>query len=138
MNEENLKPFKPGPDPRRNLKGRPQSVYNVMNASGYSKDDISRCFGELGWQTEDELEAIFNDKSSPTLPRVTAQAFLKAMRKGDFRYISEILQHVIGKPKEQTENKHVHKIVVEYVNPNSKPVPPPSGAAGDYTEFQEV
>lgn len=135
---ENLRPFKPGPDERRNLKGRPKSVYSLMKSSGYSKDDITRCFGELAWQTIDDLSKILEDDKSPALAKTVAQAFIKAATKGDFRYISEILQHVVGKPKEQTENKHLHKIIVEYVNPNDKTIPSPRGTSGDFEDAEEV
>lgn len=128
--EENLKPFKPGPDPRRNVSGRPKKIYTVLKESGYTKDDITSAFAEIGWQTMDQLDEILENTKAPALPKLIAKAFKRGVEKGDFRYISEIIQHAIGKPKEQTENKHLHKILVEYVNPNNTTLPPASG-----TEF---
>ena len=121
--KENLIPFKPGPDPRRNLQGRPPKIYTVLKESGFTTDDIRNAFKEIGWQNEQDLQEILTDESKPAILRLIAKAFIKGIEKGDFRYVSEILQHVIGKPKEQSENKHVHKILVEYVDPNDRSLP---------------
>lgn len=122
MKGNNLIPFKPGADPRRNLEGRPKRIHTVLKDSGYSKDDIRDAFEEIGWQNISDLEAILEDDSKPVILKVIARAFIKGAEKGDFRYVSEILQHVVGKPKEQTENKHLHKILIEYANPNSSSI----------------
>lgn len=125
--ESNLIPFGPGHDPRRNLEGRPKKIHTVLKKSGYTKDDIREAFSEIGWQLEEDVDAILEDPTKPMILRLIARAFKKGTEKGDFRYVSEILQHVIGKPKEQIESLGIQKIIVEYVNPNDQPLPPPSG-----------
>lgn len=120
-NEQNLKPFVKGQVANPN--GRPKRIYTVLKDSGYSKEDIRDAFEEIGWQTLDDLKEILDDESKPVILKVIAKAFIKGAEKGDFRYVSEILMHVVGKPKEQSENKHLHKILVEYVNTDNTALP---------------
>lgn len=128
-NPENLIPHQIKPGQVLNPTGRPKRIYNILKESGYSKDDIRDAFEEIGWQTIEELNDVLNDDSKPAILKVIARAFIKGAEKGDFRYVSEILMHVVGKPKEQSENKHLHKILVEYVNTNNTALPTPQGAA---------
>jgi hypothetical protein len=115
--KDNLIPFQPGQSGNPN--GRPKRIYKILKQSGYSKEDIRDAFEEVGWQTEEQAQEIIDDPSKPLLLKTLAHAFIKAANKGDYRYVGEIIQQIMGKPKEQTENKHLHKIIVEYVNPNN-------------------
>lgn len=83
-----------------NPNGRPKKIYTVLKESGYTKDDIRGAFEEIGWQTMGQLQDIFKDPKAPAILKVIAHAFKRGVEKGDFRYVSEILQHVVGKPKE--------------------------------------
>lgn len=114
---------------RINKDGRPRKIYTVLKESGYTKDDIRDAFAEIGWQNEADIDEILNDESKPMILRLIAKAFKRGTEKGDFRYVSEILQHVVGKPTEKTENKHLHKIIVEYANPNDTAIPSSHGTA---------
>lgn len=106
---DNLIPFVPGQS--GNPAGRPKRIYTVLKESGYSKEDIRDAFEEIGWQTIEDLQEVLDDDSKPVILKVIARAFMKGAEKGDFRYVSEILMHVIGKPKEQIETNtlHLHK-----------------------------
>ena len=104
---------------RINRLGPPKRIYTILKESGYTKSDIKDAFEEIGWQNIESLNKILEDPDKPAILKVIAKAFIKGAEKGDFRYVSEILNHVIGKPKEQTENKHLHKIIVEYGDPNN-------------------
>lgn len=128
-NEQNLKPFQKGNN--ANPAGRPKKIYTILKQSGFSRDDIRTAMQEAGWQTSDELQTIIDDPTKPAILKIIARAFIKGAEKGDYRYISEIMQQAIGKPTEQTENKHIHKIIVEYVNPNDSALPSSSGADSD-------
>lgn len=129
----NNKPFPPGVSGNPN--GRPKKIYTVLKESGFSRDDIRTAMQEAGWQTTDELQAIIDDDTKPSILKIIARAFIKGAEKGDYRYISEIMQQAIGKPTEQTENKHLHKIVVEYVNPNNTALSSASGTDRDTNEL---
>jgi len=132
-NPENIEPYKMKPGQTLNPNGRPKRIYTILKESGYSKEDIGDAFKEIGWQTIEDLQEIVDDPKKPVILKVIARAFIKGADKGDFRYVSEILQHVIGKPKEQSENKHLHKIVVEYVNPTDTTLST-SSESGEDTE----
>lgn len=125
--KDNLIPFQPGHDDRRNLQGRPKSIFTTLKIAGYSKDDIRHAFEQVGWSSMEMITEILEAQTEPPIILATAKAYQKAVEKGDFRYISIMLEHILGKPKEQLEAKHLHKILVEYVNPNNQPLPSSSG-----------
>lgn len=106
-----------------NLNGRPKKIYTVLKESGYTKDDIRDAFSEIGWQNVDDLKEILEDETKPVILKVIAKAFLRGAEKGDFRYVSEILAHVVGKPKEtidQTITKQSYKITLN-LNKDDRP-----------------
>jgi len=102
-----------------NPNGRPKRIYTVLKQSGFSKDDVRDAFEEIGWQSIDELKEIENDPTKPAILKVIAKAFIRGAEKGDFRYVSEILQHVVGKPKETVEQTITQFKVTLNLNGNS-------------------
>ena len=104
---DNIIPYQMKPGTTLNPNGRPKRIYTILKESGYSKEDISDAFAEIGWQNIADLGKILKDKTKPVILKVIAKAFLKGAEKGDFRYVSEILQHVIGKPKEEDKGRDV-------------------------------
>lgn len=102
-----------------NPNGRPKKIYTVLKQSGFSKDDVRDAFEEIGWQSIDELKEIENDPTKPAILKVIAKAFIRGAEKGDFRYVSEILQHVVGKPKETVEQTITQFKVTLNLNGNS-------------------
>lgn len=118
-NEQNLKPFVKGQVANPN--GRPKRIYTILKDSGYSKEDIKDAFEEIGWQTIEDLQEILDDDSKPVILKVIARAFIKGAEKGDFRYVSEILMHIIGKPKEsvQVNAEITKKFIVQFGNNSS-------------------
>ena len=106
-----------------NPNGRPKKIYTIIKESGYTKDDIRAAFEEAGWQTKEELEAIIEDETKPVILKVISRAFLKGAEKGDYRYISEIMQQAIGKPKESVDSQIKQEIKVTFakfdINGNS-------------------
>ena len=93
--------FKPGESGNPN--GRPKKIYTLLKQSGYSKDDIRDAFEELGWHSLEDIQEVLDDPKKPAILKVIARAFLRGAEKGDFRYVSEIITHAIGKPKEQVD-----------------------------------
>lgn len=96
-------PYQMKPGTTLNPNGRPKKIFTILKASGFTKDDIRAAFEETGWQTIEGLNNILDNDNSPAIMKVIARAFLRGAEKGDFRYVSEIIQHVIGKPKETVE-----------------------------------
>lgn len=93
------------PNESGNPNGRPKKIYTILKETGYSKDDIRTAFNELAWTKFDELEKQFSDPNAPAIVRVIAHVFTRAIEKGDYRYISEIIQQIAGKPKETVHNE---------------------------------
>jgi len=77
--------------------GRPKKIYTILKESGYSKDDIRTVFGEMAFYTIKELEEAYKDETKPVIFKVVANAFRKAAKEGNYRYIKEILEQYIGK-----------------------------------------
>jgi len=86
-----------------NPNGRPRKIYTILKESGYTKDDVRTAFNEIAWADIDGLQKIFKDPKSPAIIKVIAHAYKRAIEKGDYRYVSEIIQQSIGKPKETSE-----------------------------------
>ena len=83
--------------------GRPKKIYTVLSEQGYSKDDIRTAFGELGWYTLKQLEVVHSDNKKPLIVRIIANQFIIAFEKGDFLKVKEIIEYVVGKPKQHTQ-----------------------------------
>ena len=114
MNNQNLTPFEKGQS--GNLNGRPRKIYTVLKESGYSKDDVRNAFNEIAWADVDELQRLFKDPKSPAIIKVIAHAYKRAIEKGDYRYVSEIIQQSIGKPKENADIKS--EITIRLIDDN--------------------
>lgn len=121
--------FSSSNQPEKN--GRPKKIYTIIKESGFSLDDMREAFKDIGWQTLEDAQVLVDDPKSPLIVKVIAQAFIKGATKGDFRYIDNIIQHAIGKPKEtqdiKTDNKH--EITVKFEQRNN-----PTGTAPDAIE----
>jgi len=84
-----------------NKEGRPKKIYTVIKEMGYSADDIRTAFGELAFYSLDELKNIIADESKPVIARIVANQFKTALVNSDWNRIKEILEHVIGKAKQE-------------------------------------
>jgi hypothetical protein len=101
-----------------NRNGPPRKLFTIIKDCGYSKDDAREAMHQLAWLPIDELEKIFKDKNSPVIIKVIAHAFQKAILKGDYRYISEIIQQSIGKPTENVNANNSGEILIKVVYGN--------------------
>ncbi|MEI7668869.1 MAG: DUF5681 domain-containing protein [Pseudomonadota bacterium] len=86
-----------------NPNGRPKKIYTVLKESGYTRDDVRNAFNEIAWADVNELQRLFKDEKSPAIIKVIAHAYKRAIEKGDYRYVAEIINQSIGKPKETSE-----------------------------------
>lgn len=96
--ENLMPPWKPGQTGNPN--GRPTKIYTILKQSGYTRDDVRTAFHEISWMTIEELKEKFADPASPAIIKVITHCFKRAIEKGDYRYISEIIQQTIGAPKQ--------------------------------------
>ena len=95
--KDNLKPFKDGDDPRRNLGGRPKKIYTIIKEMGYTADDIRGAFKEMMFYTLDDLKKVHKDESKPVIVRIIANQLYLALKKGDLSKIKDIMERVLGR-----------------------------------------
>lgn len=86
-----------------NPNGRPKKIYTLLKETGYSKDDIRIAFNELAWMTPDQLKIIFEKKDSPAILKVIAHAYKKAIEKGDYKFVKDIMEQVIGTARQNID-----------------------------------
>lgn len=88
---ENLKPFKPGKDERRNTKGRPPKL-----------PELNKLLDKVLGEEKDDITAM--------------EAILKAIRgkaiKGDIRAGEVLLERAYGKAKQEIQNTGISTIKV--------------------------
>jgi len=101
-----------------NTDGKQRKLFTIIKDNGYSKEDARELFHQLAWSTTDELKKIFEDENAPAITKVIAHAFKKAISKGDYRYISEIIQQSIGKPTESVNANNSGEIIIKVVYGN--------------------
>lgn len=103
-NEGNLKPFKKGNDPRRNLEGRPKKYVTILKAQGYKISEINDTITSLLAMTMQELKAVPDDPEATMLEVIIARALWKDASEGSLRSMETILSRVFGHPKTSFEN----------------------------------
>ena len=97
---EHLKQYEFKPGESGNPNGRPKKIYTILQKKGYSKDDIRTAFSEIAWYTLEEAKELQDDETKPVITRIVCKQFLEAFNKGDWNRIKEILEHSIGRPKQ--------------------------------------
>lgn len=88
-----------------NRAGRPRKIYTILKESGYSKDDIREAYFQIAWSDINELQRLFKDDNSPAIIKVIAHSFKRAIEKGEYSFVQQIIEQVIGKPKETIDQK---------------------------------
>jgi len=81
----NLQPFKKGPDPRRNLEGRPEGSVSIV-------EGIKRKLMEIQPENKKTYLELFLNK-----------LFLKAIKEGDVTLMKDIINRVDGMPKQSID-----------------------------------
>jgi hypothetical protein len=89
--------------------GRKKKIYNILKEKGYGSDDIVACFNELAFYSRDELQDLLARSDVPVIMTVVARAFQMAVNKGQFSFVKEIVEHVVGKAVQKTEMEVVTK-----------------------------
>jgi hypothetical protein len=105
MATEDLIHFKPGYDPRRNLKGRAKKYQTSLTEKGYKKSEITDAINILISMDKAALEEVAEDEEATVLERVVALAILESIRKKTLYNIETLLTRVYGQPKQEIEQQ---------------------------------
>jgi hypothetical protein len=101
-NEQNLIPFKKGPDPRRNTEGAPRKYVTELKAIGYSKAEVIDTIQAMMAMTMDELKQVWENPKATILEKTVANAMRKSLEKGTLYSLELLLSRVYGHPKQET------------------------------------
>lgn len=111
-NEQNLKPFKSGYDIRREGNGRPKKYITQLNSIGYTNTEIVETLRVLLSMTILELHEVFTNPNATILELSIAKSLVKGIERGNIYTLNELLNRIIGKPKEATSLSNNDKIEV--------------------------
>lgn len=120
MNEQNLKPFKPGESGNPN--GRPRKYVSLLKEQGYKLSEVNDAIQALMSMDLEELKGVAQNPKATVLEVTIAMAIKKSIEKGSLYSIETLLTRVYGKPKELSESTGTQKITVEYVKPDDKSI----------------
>lgn len=107
-NPENLKPFKKGEDPRRNLNGRPKKYTTLLKEDGYKLQQINDTIQVMLSMSLEELKEVWENPKATVLEKTIANAMRKSLEKGSLYSIETLITRVYGKPKEQVDVRSVN------------------------------
>ena len=96
--------------------GRKKNIYTILAEKGYSQADIKTAFSEMAWYTLEELGAVHADESKPVIMRLVANQFYKALKLSDWGKIKDILEHVLGRPKQEIDQKIDTQPTIQIIN----------------------
>lgn len=118
-NQENLKPFKKGEDPRRNLEGAPRKWISQLKDNGYKQAEINDCILIMLSMTLDELAEVYKNPKATIMEKTVANALKRSLEKGSLYSIDTLLNRAVGKPKESidhtTKGEGINEIKVNIV-----------------------
>lgn len=86
-----------------NKNGRPKRLVQLMKDKGYSKDDVKSTYASLADCSKADLGNLVKNKDATALEVSIARAFMKAMSKGEYRLIKDIVELFADKPKQSSE-----------------------------------
>ena len=89
--------------------GRKKKIYTILKEMGYSKDDIASCFNEIAFYTKKDIEELLKKSDVPIIAQTIARTYLKAEKNGDYSKVKDIVEQVVGKPKQTIDQKTIHE-----------------------------
>lgn len=114
-NNQNLKPFKNGYDIRREGNGRPKKYITQLNSIGYTNTEITETLRVLLSMTIFELHEVFTNPNATILELSIAKSLVKSIERGNIYTLNELLNRILGKPKETTQINDKEKIEVVFI-----------------------
>ena len=114
-NNQNLKPFKKGYDIRRDGNGRPKKLVTQLKSLGYNISEVEVTIKVMLALTIYELNEIFKNPNATILELTLAKALVKSIERGNVYTLNELLNRIMGKPKEMSNQKNDEKIEIVIV-----------------------
>jgi hypothetical protein len=114
-NEQNLKPFNKGYDIRREGNGRPKKFVTHLKSLGYNNSEMEETIKVLLALTIYELNEVFKNPDATILELTLAKALVKGIERGNIYTLNELLNRLMGKPKESANITNNEKIEVVFV-----------------------
>lgn len=111
-NNQNLKPFTKGYDIRREGNGRPKKYISELNSMGYTNNEIIETFKVILSMTILELHEVFTNPNATILELSIAKSLVKGIERGNIYTLNELLNRILGKPKDATAINNNEKIDV--------------------------
>ncbi|MCP3682111.1 MAG: hypothetical protein GY861_05410 [bacterium] len=105
-----------------NKKGRPLKIYTILQKLGYGADDTKAAFGELAYYTVEQLDEVIEKPDTPAIVVIVAKAFKNAMNDGTWYKVREIIEHTIGKPKQEVDQnvKYEEPLIINWSKKKDK------------------
>ena len=124
MNDNNLKNFVPGYDPRRNISGRPKKYITTLKDNGYTNAEICDTIKVLISLTSAEIDDIIETESGTMLELTICKALKKGADNGNLYALETILSRVFGKPSSMMPIKSDQPIMTKiHIIREQKPIP---------------
>ena len=114
-NERNLKPYNKGYDIRREGNGRPKKYITQLKAIGYNNSEILETLRVMLSLNIYELNELFKNPNATILELSIAKALVKGIERGNIYTLNELLNRIMGKPKEIATLNDTNKIEVVFV-----------------------
>lgn len=99
MNEENLKPWKPGQS--GNPAGRPPEAH--PNLVRFTKKAVQETFAQLMLLPQEELNRIRDDQQESGIRAAVASVIMRARARGQLSDLDAMIDRIIGKVPQKTE-----------------------------------
>lgn len=98
---ENLKKWPKGTS--GNPKGRARKVVNMPELEGiaYTKAELRAVCATMSGMTSKEIKKVIDSKDSSILEKTIATSFEKAVDKGEYSLIKDIIEIFAGKPQQE-------------------------------------
>lgn len=100
---ENLKPFKRGHDPRRNMEGRPRKWVIGLKHEGYKSDEINRCIKLMLAMTDKEIEDVLKSKEATKLEKIIGKILQRSQSYGDAWKLEQLITRAFGSPTQKID-----------------------------------
>lgn len=107
--QKNLKPFPPGPDPRRNVLGAPkrtlaqlEEIVGVQFQIALTKNDKYQIIESLLETPLSELKSIAENEGTPVFIINVASAIISDTKKGVTTTLDSLLDRFFGKAKQES------------------------------------